>query len=139
MDAAHRSRHSCNTPTCGFRGKRLQHMRYIPNSRGFMLGKMGSKAHVNQNYLFKLQFPICAHALGPRFVLVLGFGGQVRIMWIAFITDEPKPNLTLVCPSSLSPNFFTCPLHHCFNFGNATLIECSHLNLSLYVAVNVRM
>jgi len=29
-----------------------------------------------------------------KFVLVLGFGGQVRIMWIAFITDEPKPNLT---------------------------------------------
>lgn len=27
-------------------------------------------------------------------MLVLGYSGQVRVMWLAFITDEPKPNLS---------------------------------------------
>ena len=77
-----------------------------------------------------LHLTICA--LGPRFVLVLGFGGQVRIMWIAFITDEPKPNLTLVCPSSVSHKVFkrhVAPLFQIVStLVSATQIECSHLS-----------
>ncbi|CAL1137446.1 unnamed protein product [Cladocopium goreaui] len=47
-----------------------------------------------------------------KFVLVLGFGGQVRIMWTAFITDEPKPNLTLCIvwtEMSFPPTPSQCP------------------------------
>ncbi|CAK9116284.1 unnamed protein product [Durusdinium trenchii] len=29
-----------------------------------------------------------------KFVLVLGSDGQVRVLWIAFVTHEPQPNLT---------------------------------------------
>lgn len=49
---------------------------------------------VSEGFAFAMQ-----HAFPPlfpqsKFVLVLSTSGEVRVMWVAFATPEPKPDLT---------------------------------------------
>jgi hypothetical protein len=48
----------------------------------------------SEGFTFAMQHSLAPMFPQSKFVLVFGAQGQVRVMWVAFITPEVKPNLT---------------------------------------------
>merc|ERR1712113_1160969 len=53
---------------------------------------MGVAVSEGFSFAMKNRFP----PLFPqtKFVMVLGSKGEIRVVWLAFVTDEPKPNIS---------------------------------------------